>query len=146
MEYEIRPMTYADLDDVASIEAATFSEPWTKKDFEDALENPFYLYYVATVEGNVIATAGLIITIDEATVTNVAVLGEYRKNGVAYRLLRELMAAGHEVGVESFTLEVRSGNAPAIGLYEKLGFVNEGIRPGFYDKPKEDALIYWKRR
>ncbi len=49
------------------------------------------------------------------------------------------------MGVEAFTLEVRVSNAPAIHVYEKVGFVSEGIRPRFYEKPTEDAMILWKR-
>ena len=48
-------------------------------------------------------------------------------------------------GVKAFTLEVRVSNEAAIHMYEKVGFVSEGIRPGFYEKPAEDAMIMWKR-
>ena len=60
-------------------------------------------------------------------------------------MLKVLMEEGCKRGINAFTLEVRAGNAPAIHLYEKLGFVQEGIRPGFYERPKEDAIIMWKR-
>ena len=50
------------------------------------------------------------------------------------------------MGIENFTLEVRVSNASAIHVYEKLGFVSEGIRPRFYEKPVEDAMIMWKRK
>ena len=49
------------------------------------------------------------------------------------------------MGVEAFTLEVRKSNDTAIHLYEKLGFVTEGVRKKFYEEPVEDALIMWKR-
>ena len=61
-------------------------------------------------------------------------------------MLTELLKKGEEAGCHSYTLEVREGNTPARKLYEKLGFVNEGVRPGLYDNPKEDAVIYWKRK
>ena len=51
-----------------------------------------------------------------------------------------------KIGIVNYTLEVRVSNAPAIRLYESLGFESAGIRPGFYDKPKEDAMIMWKRQ
>lgn len=47
--------------------------------------------------------------------------------------------------MNAFTLEVRVGNQAAIHIYEKLGFRSEGVRKGFYEKPKEDALIMWRR-
>ena len=53
--------------------------------------------------------------------------------------------AGRQAGLHAFTLEVRRSNRAARRLYEKFGFVSEGIRPGFYDQPKEDAEILWLR-
>ncbi len=64
---------------------------------------------------------------------------------MATGLLRYLMEKGDRAGLTAYTLEVRVSNAAAIGLYEKLGFVSEGIRPDFYEKPTEDAVIMWKR-
>ena len=61
-------------------------------------------------------------------------------------MMRQLLERGRGLGIGDYTLEVRAGNAPAIGLYERLGFVSEGKRPGFYEDPKEDAVIYWKRK
>jgi ribosomal-protein-alanine N-acetyltransferase len=75
----------------------------------------------------------------------VVVAERYRNRGVAQAMLGELIARGESDQVEAFTLEVRVSNAPAIHIYEKLGFVCEGIRPGFYEKPREDAMIMWRR-
>lgn len=60
-------------------------------------------------------------------------------------MLTELLDRGGRMGIDAFTLEVRAGNGSAVHLYEKAGFVTEGVRKGFYDMPKEDALIMWKR-
>ena len=73
-----------------------------------------------------------------------SVSGDCRREGVAYKMLKQLLERGHGIGIKDYTLEVRAKNTPAIGLYERLGFVNEGVRPGFYDEPKDDAVIYWK--
>jgi ribosomal-protein-alanine N-acetyltransferase len=56
-----------------------------------------------------------------------------------------MMKEGQKEGLTAYTLEVRVSNTQAIHVYEKLGFVSEGIRPGFYEKPAEDAMIMWKR-
>ena len=82
----------------------------------------------------------------EGDIDNVAVLPEFRNRGIASALIEGLLQAGRDKGVEEFTLEVRVGNAPAIRVYEKAGFVSEGIRPGFYEDPKEDANIMWIRK
>ncbi len=140
-----RPMQEKDLDMVAALEAAAFSKPWQRKDFADALTSPNYLYYVAEQDGVVIANAGLILSIDEADLTNVTTAEACRGKGVAHALLEHLMQAAGEQGIVAFTLEVRAGNTAAIALYEKLGFVCEGRRKNFYTAPVEDALIYWRR-
>ena len=140
-----RPMQENDLDTVTALEAAAFSKPWQRKDFADALNSPNYLYYVAEQDGQVIANAGLIMSIDEADLTNVTTAEACRGRGIAKMLLENLMQAAKERGIVAFTLEVRAGNAAAIALYEKLGFVCEGRRKNFYTAPAEDALIYWLR-
>ena len=61
-------------------------------------------------------------------------------------MLKELLTRGEAAGINAFTLEVRVSNAAAIHIYEKFGFQPEGIRPRFYEKPIEDAVIMWRRR
>ena len=101
--------------------------------------------YLVAYEKEILAEyCGLLQSFDEADITNVAVVEKFRGKGVATELLEQLFLRGYERGIENFTLEVRVGNAPAIHLYEKLGFERSGIRPNFYEKPKEDALIMWK--
>lgn len=140
-----RPMQEADLEAAAALEAAAFSRPWQRKDFADALQSRNYLYYVAEEDGRLLAMAGLILTVDEADLTNVTTAEDCRGWGIAAGLLRALMEAARAGGIHAFTLEVRAGNAAAIRLYESLGFVREGIRKHFYTAPAEDAYIYWLR-
>ena len=61
-------------------------------------------------------------------------------------MLKQLLERGRGIDIADYTLEVRKGNEAAIKLYQKAGFKSEGIRPGFYDEPKEDAEIFWKRK
>ncbi len=75
-----------------------------------------------------------------------AVCPESRRNGIARMLLKKVLEDGKDrIGLQDFTLEVRAGNEAAIRLYESEGFRNEGVRPGFYRNPEEDAWIMWKR-
>ena len=141
-ELLIREMTEDDLKAVSELEARNFSHPWRYEDFKEAFSKPHYLYYVAEKDGNIAGVSGLIISFDEAELVNVSVDERLRREGIAKALLSKLFDAGRERGVKDFLLEVRSGNAAAIALYEKLGFVKEGISPGFYRDPKEDALLY----
>lgn len=141
---EIRRMQEGDLDQVAAIEQATFSEPWSRKGFADSYQKKENCYLVVEEEGEILAYCGLWSVLDEADICNVAVREDARRRGLAKAMLRKLMEEGEKLGVKAFTLEVRVGNAAAVALYRGLGFKEAGVRPGFYTKPREDALIMWK--
>ena len=79
--------------------------------------------------------------LDEAEICNVAVRADARKRGVGKALLNRLIEYGKSDKRTKFLLDVRVGNEAAISLYKKLGFKEDGIRPNFYDEPKEDALL-----
>ncbi|MBP5309781.1 MAG: ribosomal protein S18-alanine N-acetyltransferase [Lachnospiraceae bacterium] len=139
-------MKKEDLDRVSQIEKECFSTPWSRDAFEDMIDNEAALYMVAEDNGYIVANCGVIVAAGEGDICNVAVDPSYRKRGIAESLLTRIMEeASKKMAVYAFTLEVRISNKAAISLYEKLGFVNEGIRPGFYTSPKEDAVIFWKR-
>lgn len=143
---QIVPLTKELVPQVAAIEAICFSEPWSEQAYLEACDKEDYLYLVAVDEtGHAVGMCGLIIGLFEAEVMNVAVHPDYRGLGIAQKLMSALMAAGEACGIKEYTLEVRVSNAGAIHVYEAHGFVSEGIRPGFYRMPTEDALIMWKR-
>lgn len=146
MEITIRRLKPGDVKRLSVIEEESFSMPWSAKAFADLLDRPYCLYLVAETEGNVIGCCGLTNICNEGNIDNVVVDNAFRGKGVAQKMLRELIRQGRQEGIADFTLEVRVSNEPAIHVYEKLGFVSEGIRPHFYEKPEEDALIMWMRR
>ena len=141
----IRELRETDIESLAAIEAASFSMPWSAQDFRGLLSRDYCLYVVAEIDGEVAGCAGLTNSCNEGNIDNVVVAERYRGQGVAQRMLSELLARAEERNMEAFTLEVRVSNAAAIHVYEKLGFVSEGIRPRFYEKPTEDAVIMWRR-
>lgn len=142
---EICPMEEKDLDEVAAIESSLFTMPWSKKNFLDSLLQEDTRYLTVKEDEKVVGYCGFLRSFEEADITNVAVTPSAQGRGIACAMLRKLICLGEAEGIQSFTLEVRRGNHRAIHLYEKLGFVSEGIRPKFYEKPKEDAVIMWKR-
>lgn len=146
MILEICPLKTEDVPVLAQLEREIFSLPWSERAFAELLEHEYNLYLVANVDGIPIGCAGLTVLGNEGDIDKVMVREDCRAQGVAYRMLRQLMAEAEKRGVTEFTLEVRTGNRAAIRLYEKLGFVSEGIRPKFYEKPVEDALIMWRRQ
>lgn len=141
----VRQMEPGDIPQVVEIEKNTFSVPWSESSFTDTLNREDTLYLVAEEEGEILGYCGLWQSLYEGEIPNVAVKEGYRRRGVGKALLQALFLEGEKRGITAYTLEVRQGNTAALRLYEKLGFEAAGIRPGFYTKPKEDAVIMWKR-
>lgn len=146
MNIVIREMQDGDVAGLADIEAESFSMPWSEQAFRELLSRTYCRYVVAMVDGELAGCSGFTNLCGEANIDNVVVAPRFRGKGVAQAMLRELIRRGEAEGVEAFTLEVRVSNETAIHVYEKFGFVSEGIRPGFYEKPREDASIMWRRR
>ena len=141
----IKPLTEEYVDQVCILEEEAFSMPWHKESFLEMIQNPNACYLVGILENEVVASCGLRNIVGDGEITNVVTKGFWRGKGIGKQMLLQLLEEGSNMGVEAFTLEVRKSNHTAIGLYEKLGFVTEGIRKNFYEDPIEDALIMWKR-
>lgn len=143
----VRPMTIEDLDGVMSVEFDSFLTPWSRSAFEEELaQNRLARYLVAEENGTVIGYAGTWLVINEAHVTNVAVSGQRRRQGIGRLLMEKLMDLARENGMESMTLEVRVSNEAARMLYQQMGFVEAGLRKNYYSETKEDALILWREK
>lgn len=140
-----REMRETDVPFISRLEQETFSMPWSAASFLQMIEKEDTAYYVAEEDGRLLGGCGLLMIAGEGNITNVVVVPDARRRGVATGLLTHLLMEGDRAGLTAYTLEVRVSNAAAIGLYEKMGFVSEGIRPNFYEKPTEDAMIMWKR-
>ncbi len=150
MNIIIRQMTETDIPRVAALEKMVFSDPWSEKVYRETFELPDVEYVVAVdadadPKESIIGAAGVRNIVGTGEITNVMVHPDHRGRKIARRMLEELLERGRKLGAYDFTLEVRISNEPAIKLYESLGFVSEGVRPGFYNNPKEDAVIYWLR-
>lgn len=140
-----RKMRAEDVPFISRLEEETFSMPWSADSFLQMIEKEDTAYFVAEEDGRLLGGCGLLLIAGEGGITNVVVSPVARRRGVATGLLTYLISEGDRAGLTAYTLEVRVSNAAAIGLYEKLGFVSEGIRPNFYERPTEDAMIMWKR-
>ena len=140
----IIPMTEEHVAPIAALEQVCFSDPWIEAAVRSELDNPLSYWLVAMEEAQVIGYIGSQTVLGEADIMNVAVAPEYRRKGVARELLTTLQNDLNAREVHSLTLEVRASNAPAIALYDSLGYIQVGRRPNYYHKPKEDALILRK--
>ncbi len=126
---------------VAELEKQNFSEPWSEHSVRGELANKLALWLVAAEDGTVCGYVGSQTVLGEADMMNIAVAEGFRRRGIARMLVEELI---RQLDATMLTLEVRASNAPAIALYESLGFVEVGRRKNYYRKPREDALILRK--
>ena len=137
----ITEMTAAHVAQVAALEKLCFSDPWSEKSVASELDNKLSCWLVAMDGDTVAGYIGSQTVMGETDMMNVAVCPDYRRRGVAEKLISSLIEALKERSSSCLTLEVRASNAPAISLYEKLGFSQIGLRKNYYRNPKEDALI-----
>lgn len=137
----VRKMQAADVEAVSQIEAAVFSQPWSRQGFLETLKMKNTIFLVAEENEKILGYAGMYAALDEGEITNVAVAPEARCRGVGQRLIEEIKKEAEKKSVVQIILEVRVSNNSAIRLYRRNGFVSCGIRKGFYDFPKEDAYI-----
>ena len=129
---------------VAELEKICFRDPWSENSVASELDNSLALWLVAEVDGEVAGYIGSQTVMGETDMMNVAVHPEYRRQGVAERLVISLIEHLRLRSSHCLTLEVRASNEPAKNLYAKLGFVEIGCRKNYYRNPKEDALILRK--
>ncbi len=129
----VRPMTHDDLDRVAAIEAATFPNPWPLEALAYELEkNPFCASFVVEHAGEVAGYAFVWVIYDQAHLINIAVSGESRGQGLGEALLVHVLRHASGQGAAQVHLEVREGNAAAVGLYERYGFQVIGRADRYY--------------
>lgn len=141
---EIIRMNESHVAQIAALEKLCFSDAWSEKSIASELRNKLSLWLVAVDGDNVAGYIGSQTVLGWADMMNLCVAPDYRRQGIGEKLTAELERQLKENDVTCLTLEVRVSNAPAIALYEKLGFQQVGKRPRYYEKPREDALILRK--
>lgn len=129
---------------VAVLEKMCFSDPWSENSVASELNNPLSLWLVAEENQTVCGYIGSQTVLDETDMMNIAVHPECRRRGIAAALIAELVHQLRERGSHILRLEVRESNAPAIALYEAMGFTRLGLRKNYYRNPKENGLILGK--
>jgi ribosomal-protein-alanine N-acetyltransferase len=139
----VRRMNALDIDGVLAVEQRSFTTPWSREGFVNEMNNELAYYLVLVEAGNIIGYAGMWLIVDEAHVTNVAVLPEYQGKKLGEKLMSALLEHAKNRGAIRMTLEVRASNKIAQGLYSKFGFTSQGRRRNYYTDTKEDALIMW---
>jgi ribosomal-protein-alanine N-acetyltransferase len=141
-EMLIRQMRPLDVADVVAIEHASYQFPWSEGIFRDCLRVG-YLCRVVTV-GQVLMGYGVMSTgAGEAHILNLCVGENFRCRGIGRHLMFALIERAAAAGVNEAFLEVRPSNTAAIRLYQSMGFVQLGMRRGYYQAAvgREDAAV-----
>jgi [ribosomal protein S18]-alanine N-acetyltransferase len=149
-----RAVLEEDLEGILAVDQITFTNPWTREMYEwEAKRSDVSRLFVVRPaadredEGGrpLIAYCAVWLIFDELHINNLAVHPDWRRRGVARRLLDYIIGEARAAGALAATLEVRRSNDAALKLYESLGFAVEGVRPAYYTEPVEDALVLWRR-
>ena len=135
---EIRNLSTEYVSAVAQIERACFSSPWDETALEAELDNTCSHLYVALDGNKAAGYAAVYCVCGEADIARVAVLPEYRRRGIATRLL---LKSFEDNKADCVFLDVRECNAAAINLYKSLGFEQVGTRKNYYSDPTENAIL-----
>lgn len=139
-----RKMTIDDLDDVMEVEVSSFTLPWSREAFFNELtKNQFAHYLVLEVDHKIVGYCGMWIIVDEAHITNIAILPDYRGMKLGEALMGKVIELARVLGALRMTLEVRVSNERAQRLYRKFGFENGALRKQYYTDNMEDALVMW---
>lgn len=138
---KIRAMTSEDVAAVSEIEKTCFNDAWSENLIKGELDNGNAVVFVAQYRENVVGYINFYNIVGEGNINRIAVLPQYRKQGIADALMKAMLGWAKENKLVFVTLEVRQSNTAAISLYRKYGFENVGIRNNFYSAPVEDAVL-----
>ena len=140
----IRLMEERDLDAIMEVEKQCFTLPWSREAFYNEIhQNRFAHYLILEEDNKVIGYCGAWLVVDEAHITNIAVLPAYQGRGLGKVLLSSMIKECMLQAIKRMTLEVRESNLVAQSLYKKLGFVEGAIRKNYYSDNQEDAIVMW---
>lgn len=143
-ERVVRPMQFTDLEAVTALEARSFTLPWSLAIFSGQLARDSGICLICEDDGYIVAYLVADMFVDVWHLMNLCVDAASRRQHIAARLMEAYFAITERKGHRGHTLEVRVSNASGIELYRSFGFVNTGIRPGYYSDDREDAHIMWK--
>lgn len=143
----VRKMTLEDIDGVMEVDRDCFSIPWSRESFLMELKSSLSTYVVAVEVSDgaevdaLVGYGGFYMVMDQVEITNIAVIGKVRGQGIGKSILEALIKLAVVGGGKVVNLDVRASNEAAKALYYSYGFKQVGMRRGYYQKPDEDALL-----
>ncbi len=142
---ELKILSVTDAPSLTILEKECFSCPWSEESFCECLGNDRFYFVGLFDEGELVGYGSLVTVLDEGDIANIAVRSDKRGNGFGRTILSALEDEAKKRGVVYLHLEVRESNAPARHLYESFGFLTDGIRKNYYQKPLENAVLMTKK-
>ena len=133
-------MTMADMDEIMAIERTAYRYPWSQGFFLQELQVACARSILAELDGKIVGYVLFWLLPGTIDIHNLATHVDFRRCGVARRLLKRVLNLAEEQSIGRVTLEVRKSNTPAQKLYESMGFLTTGLRKGYYSDNGEDAL------
>ncbi|NCO66993.1 MAG: ribosomal-protein-alanine N-acetyltransferase [Nitrospirae bacterium CG_4_10_14_0_8_um_filter_41_23] len=140
-EILIREMQVSDIPDVLQIEHMSFTTPWSKDAFLNEIHKLYSFTKVAVLGDNIIGYICINHIMDEGHILNLAVHPDFRRQGIATKLVEDVLNGFKEIDCRHLYLEVRVSNLEAKKFYERLGFRVMGTKKDYYTYPIEDAVI-----
>ncbi|MEB2333629.1 MAG: ribosomal protein S18-alanine N-acetyltransferase [Anaerolineaceae bacterium] len=138
----IRRMTLDDLAQVVAIDKASFSLPWPERSFRfEISDNSASRAWVAEEDRKVVGAIVAWLLVDEAHIATIATHPDFRRRGIASKLLSHALRMMMNEGALTSVLEVRESNLAAQEMYRKFGFEETGRRPRYYKDNSEDAIL-----
>ena len=137
----IRQGTLSDISAIMDLEQGSIEHPWESKAIETLITDNNKICLVAELGGVIVSYVGAESVLDESNIGNIVTHKEYRGKGIATELFEALLTELKAQGIKKLFLEVEHDNAPAIRLYEKLGFSNDGYRRDYYGQGKDAVLM-----
>ena len=142
MNFMIRKMRLEDIEQVIAIDRVSFSLPWPERSFRFELtDNPASRCWVADVDGKIVGMIVAWLIVDEVHFATIATHPDFRRQGIAKRLLSHALRQLSNEGAQSSFLEVRASNLAAQEMYRKFGYGESGIRRRYYKDNDEDAIL-----
>jgi len=140
-DVQVSRAALSDLYGIFAVETASFPNPWSLDILRREFEHPLSRMFVSRASGEVIGYICGWQVADELHILKIAVKPDWRRKGIGSVLLDRLLSAARERGIVMIYLEVRVSNFEAIKLYEKHGFLVDGLRKAYYSDTREDALL-----
>ena len=142
MNLQIRKMRLEDIPVIVQLDQISFSLPWPERSFRYELtNNPASRSWVAEADGRVVGMIVGWMLVDEMHIATIATHPDYRRQGVASKLLSHILLESIEEGAQTSFLEVRESNFAAQEMYRKFGYEKTGRRRRYYRDNDEDAIL-----